>query len=123
MQKERNLQHWNDWAQKFGTDLRSTTKCQSIKQLEIAALSRKIAGLDKEPLRVLEVGCGNGRLRASLYYVKHPQLHDEVGRLPEEIVRKVPSTIWPGTGKRPRDQPARSIVDWIDEYGPHSLFG
>lgn len=64
MQKDKVLQHWNDWAQKFGTDLRSTTKCQSIKTLEIAALSRRIAQIledsQSSSLKVLEIGCGNG---------------------------------------------------------------
>ncbi len=65
MRREKNLQHWDDWALKFGTNLRSTTKCQSIKALEIAALSRGIESalraqnLQRRP-RILEVGCGNG---------------------------------------------------------------
>lgn len=63
MQKERNLEHWQSWARSFGTALRSTTKCQSIKRLEIAALARRIAEVSevvgRENLNVLEVGCGN----------------------------------------------------------------
>jgi SAM-dependent methyltransferase len=53
--------HWERLAQEHGTALDATTKTQTIKRLEIAALARafRAAGLDAGT--VLEVGCGNGR--------------------------------------------------------------
>lgn len=55
--------HWNNLAQKYSLDLKSTTKTPTIKQLEIHALARAIRTFfpDAAPRRaVLEVGCGNG---------------------------------------------------------------
>jgi len=56
-------QHWENWSNKFKTDLRATTKTSTIKKLEIAALSRalnKTHFLKTDNLNILEVGCGNG---------------------------------------------------------------
>jgi len=55
--------HWQDWAVRYGTDLRATTIASSIKRLEIAALHRaigRVAPLDT-PASILEIGCGNGQ--------------------------------------------------------------
>lgn len=60
MEKEQNLAHWESWAGEHGAELRATTKCISIKRLEIEALTRRIAEFDLEESVVLEVGCGNG---------------------------------------------------------------
>jgi SAM-dependent methyltransferase len=61
MERAANLKHWEEWAQSYGTELRATTKCVSIKRLEIEALLRAMReqGINQAPL-VLEVGCGNG---------------------------------------------------------------
>ena len=59
MEKEANLRHWDSWAAAFATDLRATTKCLSIKRLELDAFSRRIAPL-APPVSLLEIGCGNG---------------------------------------------------------------
>jgi SAM-dependent methyltransferase len=56
-------QHWQNWAVSFGKDLRATTKGRTAKMIEIAAIGRVVdkarAALGR-PLRILEVGCGNG---------------------------------------------------------------
>lgn len=56
-------QHWQNWAISFGKDLRATTKGRTAKMIEIAAIGRVIDQASQEmkrPLRVLEIGCGNG---------------------------------------------------------------
>jgi len=55
-------EHWDSWAQTYGTELRATTKCETIKLLEIEAFSRWIERLmgNGAGSLVLEVGCGNG---------------------------------------------------------------
>tara|TARA_A100001011_G_scaffold400437_1_gene514993 strand:- start:2779 stop:3615 length:837 start_codon:yes stop_codon:yes gene_type:complete len=61
-----NLSHWNDWAEKYGSGLRATTKTNSIKRIEIFEISKaiskilKISKKEEEGLSILEVGCGNG---------------------------------------------------------------
>ena len=54
--------HWTDWASRYGTDVRATTRCRSAKRVEIEALRRRVASLlgDAHDARLLEVGCGNG---------------------------------------------------------------
>jgi SAM-dependent methyltransferase len=55
--------HWQDWAVRYGADLRATTIASSIKRLEIAALHRAIART-VQPSHggsLLEVGCGNAQ--------------------------------------------------------------
>lgn len=61
MEKAENLAHWERWAQNYGTDIRATTKCLSIKRLEVDAFSRQLTSrvLAPDPV-VLEIGCGNG---------------------------------------------------------------
>ena len=59
MDAELNLRHWDAWAEAFGTDFRATTKCKTIKMLEVDALARRLSGLGVPAPRVLEVGCGN----------------------------------------------------------------
>src|SRR5580658_1405239 len=57
-------EHWQDWARKYGTSLRATTKTSTAKILEIDALSRALANIEKSAgseLKILEVGCGNGQ--------------------------------------------------------------
>lgn len=63
MKLEEIRDHWTDWATSHGTDLRATTKTSTLKAIEIDGLKRaigRIAGSDSHPLKVLEVGCGNG---------------------------------------------------------------
>jgi ubiquinone/menaquinone biosynthesis C-methylase UbiE len=54
--------HWTDWATKYGTDLRATTRSVTPKILEIDALKRHFGTVAPSDamLDVLEVGCGNG---------------------------------------------------------------
>jgi len=54
--------HWHDWATRFATDLRATTKTATIKKLELAAFARALRthGPKNGSGSVLEVGCGNG---------------------------------------------------------------
>lgn len=63
-------EHWRSWATKFGTDLRATTKSNTVKQIEIYTLVKTIE-LIKSSLpiksKVLEIGCGNGYNLLSLY--------------------------------------------------------
>ena len=61
-----NLNHWNNWAEKYGSQLRATTKTNSIKRIEIFEISKAIIKIleiskkEEENLSILEVGCGNG---------------------------------------------------------------
>lgn len=66
MDAELNLRHWDALAAAFGTDLRATTKCRTIKMLEVDALARRLGDLDNPAPRVLEVGCGNALTGAAL---------------------------------------------------------
>jgi len=53
--------HWRQWAQTYGQQLRATTKSSTAKFLEIDALYRRLSGVvEGRPAQVLEVGCGNG---------------------------------------------------------------
>lgn len=55
--------HWTKWAKEFKTDLRATTKAQTIKHLEVNAIYRAIKRtglLEKKEIEVMEAGCGNG---------------------------------------------------------------
>jgi len=54
--------HWTDWATRYGTDLRATTKSPTAKVLELDALSRHLRAIlaGRKSANVLEVGCGNG---------------------------------------------------------------
>lgn len=60
MKPEQVREHWENWAGTYKTDLRATTKGQSIKRLEIAALHRAMKKAHLRTAEVLEVGCGNG---------------------------------------------------------------
>ena len=60
MRPAMNRAHWDDWASTYGADLRATTKCHSIKRLELEAISRRIDARGGGPRTLLEVGCGNG---------------------------------------------------------------
>jgi ubiquinone/menaquinone biosynthesis C-methylase UbiE len=61
MQKDANLAHWEAWAKEYGTELRATTKCVTIKRLEIDALARHLPRSKAvESGLALEIGCGNG---------------------------------------------------------------
>ena len=55
--------HWQNLAKTHTTTLFATTKTQSIKLLEIAALSKCIKEkFNKiQKIDILEVGCGNGQ--------------------------------------------------------------
>lgn len=67
-----NRAHWEDWASTYGSDLRATTKCHSIKRLELEAVSRHIDGVSGGGA-MLEVGCGNGYNGLALAN-RHPEL-------------------------------------------------
>ena len=67
-----NRAHWEAWASTYGSDLRATTKCHSIKRLELEAISRHIDGLGGA-LTLLEIGCGNGYNGLALAN-HHPEL-------------------------------------------------
>jgi SAM-dependent methyltransferase len=62
MDQQQIKAHWKDWAERYGLDLRATTKAWTAKALEIDALARAIhrAGLSDKVGMVLEAGCGNG---------------------------------------------------------------
>jgi SAM-dependent methyltransferase len=66
MDTVRNHTHWSALARAYGTDLAATTKCRSIKVLEIGALSRAFLRTGHDAPRVLEVGCGNALNGAAL---------------------------------------------------------
>ncbi|HXC41639.1 MAG TPA: class I SAM-dependent methyltransferase [Burkholderiales bacterium] len=56
--------HWQSWARQYGTSLRATTKTSSAKAMELDALSRALAAIEKTSgagLNILEAGCGNGQ--------------------------------------------------------------
>lgn len=56
--------HWQEWATRYGTELRATTKTSTVKAIEIDALARAIRSIESERgpnLRILEMGCGNGQ--------------------------------------------------------------
>ena len=78
MDSAASLAHWNEWAKAFGGELRATTKCETIKRLEIEAFARHLPTTEAagDGLLTLEVGCGNGinglalsSLRSDLLYV------------------------------------------------------
>jgi ubiquinone/menaquinone biosynthesis C-methylase UbiE len=73
--------HWQDWAVRYGTDLRATTIASSIKRLEIAALHRAIerAVLPRSGASILEIGCGNGQNLVALAKIFADQSYDWVG--------------------------------------------
>jgi SAM-dependent methyltransferase len=67
-------QHWQEWASRYGTGLRATTKTSTAKAMEIDALSRTLIDIEKTQgrhLRILEAGCGNGQNCFSLLE-RHP---------------------------------------------------
>lgn len=59
MNPEDIKQHWKDCADEHGTDVHATTPASTAKQLEIAALWRRLDAMQFPP-DVLEAGCGNG---------------------------------------------------------------
>lgn len=57
-------QHWQNWANQYGTSLRATTKTSTAKAMELDALSRALAEIESitaSNISILEVGCGNGQ--------------------------------------------------------------
>jgi SAM-dependent methyltransferase len=61
MDRESNLNHWESLGKAFGKNLQATTKCTTIKLLEIDAFADKITRYVSAPNPVvLEIGCGNG---------------------------------------------------------------
>jgi len=55
--------HWKDWAEKYGKELRATTKTSTLKTIEVDALARAIRLIEVErgsKLNIMEMGCGNG---------------------------------------------------------------
>lgn len=63
MNEDEIKEHWEEWAQTYGTSPRATTKTSTAKALELDALTRAFKDiLASLPVkRVLEVGCGNGQ--------------------------------------------------------------
>lgn len=64
MDLEEIRQHWTSWGQKYGADLRATTKGHTAKIMEIDTLSRVIKKIVNElgsKISILEAGCGNGK--------------------------------------------------------------
>jgi ubiquinone/menaquinone biosynthesis C-methylase UbiE len=55
-----NKKHWEENVEKFGMSLTSTTKTETIKKLEVDALTRTIKLFSNNGKTILEVGCGNG---------------------------------------------------------------
>lgn len=56
--------HWKDWAEKYGKELRATTKTSTLKEIEVDALTRALRSIEVEKgnkLSILEMGCGNGQ--------------------------------------------------------------
>ncbi len=56
-------QHWKNWAEQFGQDIRATEKSKTRKLLEVDALIRAIesSGFKKtDSFSILEAGCGTG---------------------------------------------------------------
>src|SRR4051794_3435926 len=71
----KNLEHWERWAADYGSDLRATTKCISLKRLEIEALLRQLEAQSVPPgPLVLEIGCGNGSNGLALA-TRRPDVH------------------------------------------------
>jgi len=65
MDKATNQAHWRQLARSFGEHLAATTKCRSIKELELATLSKAIRDMQSgmsagQPSLIVEAGCGNG---------------------------------------------------------------
>jgi SAM-dependent methyltransferase len=55
--------HWEDWAKRYGADLRATTRTPSAKRLEVDAMLRSLRAMSystESRAQLLEVGCGNG---------------------------------------------------------------
>jgi SAM-dependent methyltransferase len=59
MQARQNLKHWHQLAETHGEGLEATTKCSSIKTLELDVLARTIIELRPDASTIVEVGCGN----------------------------------------------------------------
>lgn len=69
--------HWQEWAIRYGTDLRATTKGSTAKLMELDALSRALRRIGHEKgsaMRVLEAGCGNGKNLLGLIE-EFPEMH------------------------------------------------
>lgn len=69
MKLEEIKNHWSDWAETYGVNLRATTKTSTAKAMEIDAFIRvfeRIIDEGTNPKTVLEVGCGNGHNCLSL---------------------------------------------------------
>ncbi|WP_232302784.1 class I SAM-dependent methyltransferase, partial [Elstera litoralis] len=61
MDSKQIFEHWSNWAETYGTNLRATTKTGTAKLLELDALARRLGLLNTtESADILEVGCGNG---------------------------------------------------------------
>ena len=81
--------HWKYWANKFGTDLRATTKSSTAKQIEIHSLIKTVLSI-KNTLptgsKVLEIGCGNGHNLLSLYKAFPEFLYSGIDFIDEMIL-------------------------------------
>lgn len=80
--------HWKDWAEKYGKELRATTKTSTVKTIEVDALARAIRSIEKErgsDLRILEMGCGNGQNCLSLSHLFPKMSFTGVDFIPEMV--------------------------------------
>ncbi|MFO1109731.1 MAG: class I SAM-dependent methyltransferase [Bradyrhizobium sp.] len=104
MDREQIKEHWRNWASTFGTGLNATTKTGTLKALEIDALARRFAtiGFQNAPVRVLEVGCGNG-LNCFGLASQFPRMHlDGIDYTPEMIDAAVNAAVANGLQDRTR---------------------
>lgn len=87
-----NLKHWNNWAEKYGSQLRATTKTNTIKRIEIFEISKAIIKIleiskkEEEYLSILEVGCGNGYNSIAIKEMFRKSIVHGVDFSPEMIV-------------------------------------
>jgi predicted O-methyltransferase YrrM len=87
MERDEIHDHWANSATTYGSELRATTKTRTIKALEIDALVRRLRNLigDAQPIRALEVGCGNGVNCIALAKAFPQVIVDGVDFIPEMI--------------------------------------
>jgi len=85
MDRDQIRQHWTNWANTYGGDLRATTKAWTPKVLELDALSRRIRSVGGNRPSILEVGCGNGINCIELAKLYPESRFDGVDFIPEMV--------------------------------------
>jgi SAM-dependent methyltransferase len=104
MNRDEIRQHWTDWANTYGGDLRATTKAWTPKLLELDALARRIrlvAG-SASAVSILEVGCGNGINCIELAKLIPGSRFDGVDLIPEMVNAATENSQKGGWGDRLR---------------------